>query len=153
MIDSRYYRSSLKRCSRTLPGRHDKTEKDRALWFFSTGPQRTNLNLQTVLKSIECLVLKISGFTNKGWWPKPPKPNKGKDTLSLLFKQIFIRSYNSHSSRGSIALWYPSSILVLVVGPTVLEQWKINQIKNQTELDVVKIENKLEKNPSVLFII
>ena len=35
-----------KRCSLTSSGRHDQTEKDRALWIFSTIQQRTNLNLQ-----------------------------------------------------------------------------------------------------------
>ena len=28
-------------CPRTLSDRHDQTETDRALWFFSTRPQRT----------------------------------------------------------------------------------------------------------------
>ena len=40
-----------KRCSGTLSGRHASTEKDRALWFFCPGPQRTNLNLQTGLRN------------------------------------------------------------------------------------------------------
>ena len=34
-------------CPRTLSDRHDQTETYRALWFFSPGPQRTNLSLQT----------------------------------------------------------------------------------------------------------
>ena len=38
-------------CPRTLSDRHDQTETDRALWFVSTGPQRTNSSLQTYLRS------------------------------------------------------------------------------------------------------
>ena len=38
-------------CPRTLSDRYDQTETDRVLWSFSTGPQRTNLNLQTGLRS------------------------------------------------------------------------------------------------------
>ena len=34
-------------CPRTLSDRHDQTETDRALCFFSTGSQRTNSSLQT----------------------------------------------------------------------------------------------------------
>ena len=41
-------------CPRTLSDRHDQTETDRALWFFSTGPQRTNWSLQTGLGSDGC---------------------------------------------------------------------------------------------------
>ena len=42
----------LKMCPRTLSDRHDQTETDRVLWFFSIGPQRTKLNLQACLRSI-----------------------------------------------------------------------------------------------------
>ena len=38
-------------CPRTLSDRYDQTETARALWVFSTGPQRTNMNLQTGLRS------------------------------------------------------------------------------------------------------
>ena len=40
-----------KRCSPTPSGRHASTEKDRALWVFSPGSQRTNMSLQTGLRS------------------------------------------------------------------------------------------------------
>ena len=38
-------------CSRTSSGRHALTKKDRTLWGFFPGPQRTNLSLQTGLRS------------------------------------------------------------------------------------------------------
>ena len=52
-------------CPRTLSDRHDKTETDRALWFFSTGPQRINLSLQTGFRSAGCLVAEKS-FSDGG---------------------------------------------------------------------------------------
>ena len=55
-------------CPQTLSDRHDQTETDRALWFFSTGPQRTKWNLQTCFRSIGCLVVEKSRFSDRGWW-------------------------------------------------------------------------------------
>ena len=35
---------------------------------FFTGPQRTNLNLQTGFGSIGCMVVEKSRFSDRGWW-------------------------------------------------------------------------------------
>ena len=51
-------------CPRTLSERHDQTETDRALWFFSTGSQRTNLNGGSVTEK--------SRFSDRGGHLAPP---------------------------------------------------------------------------------
>ena len=61
-------------CPRTLSDRHDQTETDRALWFFSTGPQQTNLNLQTGLRSIGCSAVEKSRFSDRGGCLRAPSP-------------------------------------------------------------------------------
>ena len=45
---------------------HQNNQEDRALWFFSTRPQRTNLNVQTGLRSNEGSVLEKSLFSDRG---------------------------------------------------------------------------------------
>ena len=59
-------------CPRTLSDRHDQTETDRALWFFSTGPQWTNSNLQTGLRFSRGSVPEKSQFSDRGLWLRPP---------------------------------------------------------------------------------
>ena len=59
-------------CPRILSDRHDQTETDRALWFVSTGPQRTNSSLQTGLRSIGCLVLEKLRYFRQGIIIPPP---------------------------------------------------------------------------------
>ena len=53
-------------CNSALSDRHDQTKTDRVLWSFSTGPQQTNLNLQTGLRSIGCSVVEKSRFSDRG---------------------------------------------------------------------------------------
>ena len=48
-----------KTCPRTLLDRHDQTG------FFSSGPQRTNSNLQTGFRSIGCMVVEKSRFSDQ----------------------------------------------------------------------------------------
>ena len=61
-----------KSLSRTLSGCHAQTKKDRALWFCSTGPQQTNLNLQTGLRSNGGSVPEKSRFSDNC---APPRVN------------------------------------------------------------------------------
>ena len=53
-------------CPRTLSDRHDQTETDRALRFFSTGPQWTNLSLQTALGLTGCSLVENTQFSDGG---------------------------------------------------------------------------------------
>ena len=53
-------------CPQTLSDRHDQTETDRALWVFSTGPQRTNSNLQTGLRSTGLTVVEKTLVSDEG---------------------------------------------------------------------------------------
>ena len=67
---------------RTLSDRHDQTETDRALWFFSTGPKQTNLNLQTGLSSNGGSKTNTN-FPYSSWSLKTPHfPQTTFDTLS-----------------------------------------------------------------------
>ena len=70
-------------CPRTLSDRHDQTETDRALWFFSTGSQRTNLNLQTGLRSSKGLVPEKSQFSDRDGLKGPPPIPKTVQTNTI----------------------------------------------------------------------
>ena len=53
-------------CPRTLSDRHDQTETDRALWFFSTAPQWTDSSLQTGLRYTGLTVVEKTRFYDEG---------------------------------------------------------------------------------------
>ena len=85
------FRYLEKGVSRTSSGRHASTEKDRALWFFSTGLQRTNLNLQTGLRSNGVSVPEKSRFSDMGGWKGPPpmtKRVKDTETNTIFFLKL-----------------------------------------------------------------
>ena len=80
-----------KRCSRTSSGRHASTEKDRALCFFSPGPQRTNLSLQTGLRSNGGSVPEKSRFSDRA--TKPVETLKYADSYYILVFCISVLKY------------------------------------------------------------
>ena len=111
-------------CPRTLSDRHDQTETDRALWFFSTGPQWTNSNLQTGFRSIGCLVVEKSRFSDRGWWFGKVCPRTFSDrqnqteaarALRFYFNSFY---YLSQIPHFSYVLYFSESVLAFLYSPT-----------------------------------
>ena len=55
-----------------IAGRHTALDIFRFAVFFSTGPQQTNLSLQTGLRSTGCWVVEILRFSDRGGHLAPP---------------------------------------------------------------------------------